>query len=93
MLHLGSAVTRLVLLYVLFFSWFGVGGRGLVFDYKRAWDPRWIVYCATHTISHPVIGLLVLCSCWRQISRMISRVGLDMILSCSNGKVSIHLNA
>lgn len=51
------------MLDALFFFWFGVGGRGHVFVYKRAWEPYWIVYCATHIISHPVsflvTGLLV----------------------------------
>lgn len=59
MLHLGTAVIRLVMLGVLFFFRFGVGGSGLVFVYKRAWDPRWIVYCVTHIISHPVSFLVI----------------------------------
>lgn len=67
----------------LFFIWFEVGGRGLVFVYKRAWEPRWIVYCATH-INHItfsqlfgywVVGL-VFSSCWRRISWTIHLVWL-----------------
>lgn len=53
------------------FSGLGRGAAGLLIlvFYKRAWDPRWIIYCATHIISYHTqsafwsLGLLVLCSC------------------------------